>query len=95
VNIFDVALQVLKEAVISSVEYQGVPSLPDVPSNGSLDCSHGLALGEGQPDVFEVTGGIQQSDEKYLRRKGRRGKQQRELAGGDVVARWWEVDVDA
>jgi hypothetical protein len=49
-------LQDLKEAVISSTEYHGVPSLPDFPSNGSLDCRHGLALGEGRPDVFGVTG---------------------------------------
>jgi hypothetical protein len=49
-------VQDLKKAVITSIEQQGVPPLPDVPSNGSLDCSHGLALMEGRPDVFDVTG---------------------------------------
>jgi hypothetical protein len=60
-------VQDLKKAVITSVEHQGVSPLPDVPSNGSLDCGHGLTLREGRPDILDVAGeGYDKSREEVV-----------------------------
>jgi hypothetical protein len=60
-------VQDLDKAVITSIEHQGVSSLPDVPSNGSLDCGRFLTLREGRPDILDVAGeGCDESREEVI-----------------------------